>query len=740
MQIFTLLFLLGICSVQLFSHLPSLIFLTILIMPIMVWCYLPTPYRKIGQYLSAFLLGFCWMICQAHWLLSLQLPQTNDPIFKMIGTVISIPEQHNHAIMFNFAVTQIEQTTYLKWHPYKFRITWYGQQPEHLRVGDKWQLTIRLNKPHVFTNPAGFDYQKWLFESHLNAIGTVQNSGQNLLLRINRYSYPIDRFRQLINEKLQVSLYGLPLAGMIIALCIGIRDHITQQQWQALRNTGTNHLMAIAGLHISCIASMTYFLVNFCWRRFAFLITLFPVQQAASLISLIAAIIYSALAGFSLPTQRAVIMLSVFLLSTLLRRHISAWNAYYLALFIILFIDPFDTLSASFWLSFGTVALIIYGNSARLKMQGIWWHWGRTQWVIGLGIMPLSLLFFQQVSLISFITNSIAIPAVGFIILPLCFTGSLLIIFAPYIGKLFIVLAEHLLNYLWIILEKLSSITIMQWYAGINQQWLIFSMIMCVTLLLAPRGWPARWLGVFWAAPLIFYKISMPLMGQIDVTLLDAAKNEIAIIKTAQHILLYEVLEDNNKNNIIAQQIIKSYLLQNGIKKVDQIYTNVPQIYAKNSTVSVENLNILSCVNDKRWRWDNVDWHLQSLSPNNSDVCVLNISNNNSHLILLNHLTSDIQQDLQKLKQANFDKTIVIIPHEKNNLPNVNNTQINNEQLIFILGSYNTRKSADQLLQFESYSTQKCGTIHFVVATDGSLDKIDCYKVDDHYFWQEMNS
>ncbi len=732
MQIFTLLFLLGICSVQLFSHILNLIYCTLIIFPLILWYFLPRPYCKIGQLSFAFMFGFVWMICQSYWQLSLHLPYDNSPVMKIVGTVSSVPEHQPHKIIFNFATTQINQTFYSKWHPYALRMTWYGNQPEHVRVGDKWQLWVRINPSRSYDNPGSFDYQKWLFAHHLYASGTVQNHDNNLLLRVNRWSQPVERCRQYLAEKLQCGLFGLPLAGMIIALCVGIRDLITQQQWQVLRNTGTNHLMAIAGLHISCIASMTYFLIYFIWRRMVRLTLYFPAQQVAALFSLMSAIIYSALAGFALPTQRAFIMLSIFQWAILLRRHISAWDAYYFALLIILIINPFDTLSASFWLSFSIVALIIYGNSYRLKMQGFWWHWGRTQWVISLGIMPLSLLFFQQVSLISFIANSVAIPVVGFIILPLCFVGSLLLVPVPYMGKLLIIFAERILSYLWIILQKMSSITMMQWYSTINHPLIMFSTIISVILLLAPRGWPARWLGLFWVLPLLFQHISAPLIGYIDVTLLDAGKNEIAVIRTTNHTVLYEVLEGNNKNNMFNQQIVYPYLIQKGIKKIDQVFSNAQQSGVTNSEISIGGYRLLSCDNNTSWTWDNIDWQLAK----NNDACLLNISYHNLNITLLSASSPEYMKNLVQNKNINLNDTIVIMPYEKFNMDRI---FTNNQQLKFILGSYHSRMHANQLAGDNVYSTQQCGTIHFIVNDKGVINRIDCYKIDYHFIWQDMS-
>lgn len=509
MKIFTLLFLLGVCGIQFFSHLLSLYYCFSLVIPLLIWYLCPAPYFYIGKTIFPILLGFCWALCQSHWVLSLKLPQYDSPDLKIIGTVYSIPEQHNHALMFNFSVTQINEAHYLYFHPLKMRLIWYGHQPERVRVGDKWQLQVRISQMHVNVRNQNFNYQQWLFENHINYLATVQNNGVNLLLRVERWRHPLDRFRQQLNEHLQDDLSGLPVAGMISALCVGMRDQITVQQWSVLRNTGTNHLMAIAGLHISCVATMVYLLSKILMRRISQFCIILPLQQTSALISLWVAIIYSALAGFSLPTQRAIIMLSVFLITHLLRRNSSAWNAWCLALLFILITEPLSVLSSSFWLSFGTVALIIYGNSARLKMKGIWWHWGRTQWVIGLGIMPFSILFFKQVSLISFIANSIAIPCVGFVILPLCIVGVLLLLLIPMLGKYLIFIAEKILEYLWIILVKLSSFPSFQWHINITHLVQVLFVFIAVILVLAPRGWPGRWLAVLWAMPVIVNNVHL---------------------------------------------------------------------------------------------------------------------------------------------------------------------------------------------------------------------------------------
>jgi competence protein ComEC len=407
-------------------------------------------------------------------------PQLPSMQLLTTGRIASIAEHQPHSLQFIFITDQSQ---------HRLWVNWYAPPPVNISIGDHWELALQIKS----TN------KNWLLAQGINGIATVQMNYKNQILGRNHWQYPIDHCRELIYQRLQQSLSNNSGLGFISALSIGMRDKITTNQWQDLRGTGTNHLMAIAGLHIGFVVAMFYNLINFYWRRFPLLMLRIPAQEAGTIAALIAALFYSALAGFALPTQRAIIMLSVFLLAKLSRRNIGLWTNWWIALSIILAYEPLAVLTPSFWLSFTAVALLIYGNAARVQASGWWWHWGRAQWVMAIGLVPLSLLFFQQVSLISFIANFIAIPFVGFIILPLCLLGD-----ATTLG-LFWKIAAYLLMHFWPLMHWLANFPHSQWQQAVPHDWLIFSTFIGVLLLLAPRGWPARWLGIIWLLPLIFY-------------------------------------------------------------------------------------------------------------------------------------------------------------------------------------------------------------------------------------------
>jgi competence protein ComEC len=337
-----------------------------------------------------------------------------------------------------------------------------------------------------------------------------------------------------------------------------------------LRNTGTNHLMAIAGLHIGIMAGIAHAVVSYAWRFAPALLLRMPAQIAGACAALFMAVIYSLLAGFSIPTQRACIMLAAFICALLSRRKINAWHAWALALLIVLLVNPLSILTDSFWLSFGTIALIIYGMSGRLAPKGHWWKWGRVQWVIGVGLMPLSLLLYQQTSLVSFLANSIAIPWLGFLILPFCFLSAILLLIAPNMAALSLYFADKSLAVLWFVLTWFSQLNFAVWMQVIPNNFVLFTTVVAFLLLLLPSGMPGRWLGVFWLLPLLLYQSEKPKIGEIWATVLDVGQGLSVVVQTHSHMLVYDA--GPKMNGVDAgENIVLPYLRTLLTKKIDML-------------------------------------------------------------------------------------------------------------------------------------------------------------------------
>lgn len=405
-------------------------------------------------------------------------PQLPEQTVLTTGIISSIPEYQQHAVQFIYIPEHTTQKIFLRWY-YPPRV--------NLQIGDRWMFRINIK-------PA---WQDWVLIQNINGIGTVKFDYKNQLIlsHPSHFAFPLQMLREYMYKKIKQTLYHQSGLGFISALTIGMRDQITSSQWADLRGTGTNHLMAIAGLHIGFLFGFVYVLSNKLWRLSEKLMLAIPAQEAGITLGFLGALFYAALSGFAIPAQRAVIMLSVFVFTTLCRRKINISTGYFLAIFLILLTAPLTIVTPTFWLSFTAVGLLIFGNGGRTGKIHWIWHWTRAQWVMAIGLIPLNLLFFQQISWVGFIANLIAIPFVGFIILPLCLAGMM---FHPLWQ-----FAEYLLMTFWKLMHLLATLPHSQYYQVISKEQLTLSFV-GVLLLLAPRGFPARWLGLIWLLPLFF--------------------------------------------------------------------------------------------------------------------------------------------------------------------------------------------------------------------------------------------
>jgi len=224
------------------------------------------------------------------------------------GRIITVPENYSGSVRFDFLIQNIESFVPLQ-YPLRVRIKGYFHKNlkalTDFKKGDTWQFALRLRRPRAFWNPGSFDYQAELFQQNICATGyLLEKFPLRLIRRASAYHF-IDNLRQKINLNVKKSLLNYPLLGLINALTTGMRGEITDQQWQVMRSTGTNHLFAISGLHLAFIAGIIYWVVRFIFSRIPYAALYIPTPKIASAVTLLLTLFYSALAGFSIPTQRA---------------------------------------------------------------------------------------------------------------------------------------------------------------------------------------------------------------------------------------------------------------------------------------------------------------------------------------------------------------------------------------------------------------------------------------------------
>jgi len=312
-------FLAGIVTLQYCHHLPPLHWLLLLLMPLLLFIKIAPKFRWALSLLLVMTLGFIWALLQAQWLLSWELPKNLEgKTITVTGKVSGLPQQQDHYVTFQLVTTKLERQP----QQVRLKLSWYGRYLP-IQAGERWQLQVRLKRPHSMLNPGASDYEKSLFQQHIRATGYVVASPKNRLLVKNTTMQSLNRLRQHIDESMQAMLKGQPLGGLLPALTVGSRNGITADQWQVFRATGTSHLVAISGLHIGLIAGFAFFLIGFLWRCIPNAPLWIATPQVAAIAALVAGLLYSGLAGFSVPTQRALIMITVFMSAKLMRRHLS---------------------------------------------------------------------------------------------------------------------------------------------------------------------------------------------------------------------------------------------------------------------------------------------------------------------------------------------------------------------------------------------------------------------------------
>jgi competence protein ComEC len=679
MRSWTIAFVVGIVLLQQFSVLPGIkwiyaavgLAIGLFFAAKKYWVYIRLP--------LACLLGFVWALVYAHWHFADKLaPGLEGEPIVITGYVHSIPMVETHGVGFLFSLKS------LSGEPAHGVVKLLcGDAKLVFHAGDEWQFTVKLKKSYGTMNPGGFDYEAYAFTNHIIGNGYVADKELKVLLGSHWYHETLNRVREYFAEKIRLNLPPTQTSPWITALAIGERHDIAAADWQVLRNTGTNHLMAIAGLHIGFIALLAHVLVTFCWRRIPRATLLMPAQHAGAVGALVMALMYSAMAGFSIPTQRACLMIAVYLTVLLLRRRALTWQGWCLALLGIVLLNPLTVLSESFWLSFGSVALIIYCMSGRLAPQGWWWKVGRMQWIIAVGLIPFSLWLFQQCSFISFVANSVAIPWVGFIVAPLSFVGTLLMLVSVKLGTLVLIGADKMLALCWIFLTWCAHLPNVVWYQFVDNKLALAAGCFAIVLLLLPAGFPGRYFSFVFALPMLLFTPLTPAAGHMWLTLLDIGQGLSAVVQTQKHILVFDTGPRLGANYDMGESVVVPFLHTLAAKKIDMLVishgdndhiggagavlrqfpvaavkTSVPELLPKATY----------CLQGVKWRWDEVDFEfiypgVSKLQLGNDSSCVLRVKSGNQIILL----TGDIEKLAEKtLLSDNKDKlaaTILIAPN-----------------------------------------------------------------------------
>ena len=637
--------------------------------------------RRMPWALAAVGLGFCWAHLWACALLCNPFPQelAGEDV-RAVGRIASLPDRNARRTRFLFRITALESEAGAVGFGGLVRLSWYRDAPA-LAAGERWRLRLRLKPPHGFVNPGGFDYERWLFRQQVAATGYVRDAGVAERLAAGAGPYWLDRWRQGLRARLHAALPAGVGRALIPALVIGERGGLGPAQWQVFSRTGTSHLIAISGLHVGLVAGAVFLLVRRLWARLPALALRLAAPRAGAAAGLLAALGYAALAGFAVSTQRALVMLAVVLGALIAGRTLRPAAALVLALGAVLLADPAAVLDYGFWLSFGAVALLLYALGQRLGPPGMVARWGAAQWAVAVGLFPLLILFFGSASLVAPLINLIALPLFG-VLLPLVLSAAVMTLASGW--ALPLVLAAWPLEQGYALLERVADAPWAAATLGGRPDWAWGAALLGVVLVLAPRGLPGRWLGAVMLLPLWLAEPRGPPRGALDLALLDVGQGLAAVLRTAEHAVVYDVGPRFPSGFNTADAVVLPYLRQAGIDRLDLlILSHADQDHAGGVRELVDALpvaRVLSgepgelvevgaqpCRRGQNWRWDDVRFRVLHPSDGsesgNDSSCVLRVTAGGASLLLTGDIGAPVERALAQREGRALSSRVLVAGH-----------------------------------------------------------------------------
>lgn len=587
-------FTVGVFSVGLWPDLPGAWFVTALFVFVLLLFYLKC------KAVACLLLGMCYAISWGHFTLSHQLPEEFTPSeFLVTGEIVGLPSVDDRRIQFHLRVLDNELLEAVKpsisgnagLRPtialQKLRLSWYNQDLD-LVPGQIWQLRVKLRRPRGSVNPGGFDYQAWLLRQGISATGYVRGEyrpGADAPNRLLAPSDSLSRHRFFLRQAIQ----GLPLdkdqQALVLALTLGDRSQIASELWDLLSLSGVIHLMVISGLHVGLVALFFYgfgVVIARCFGVFGLCLT---ARYYGSLCSLLGAAGYAWIAGMSLPTQRALVMISVLIIAVLLNRKLGRVEGYGWALAIVAVIDPLAFLGAGFWLSFGAVACLLWllpssnangvGNPSFFARRVLALRqFAQIQWLVFLSLFTPLCISQLPVSWMSPLVNLVAIPWVSFGIVPLCLIATLLFpLNSAWAGYLW-VLAGDQLGYFLTFLQHIPTLSFAPRFLPLPSSLPVYlSLVLMFILLLLPRGIPCRYLGVLMFTSLALWPENRH--QSLRVSVLDVGQGLSVVVQTlgesGRHVLVYDAGPGYPSGFNMGDSVVAPYLRSQGMTKVNTL-------------------------------------------------------------------------------------------------------------------------------------------------------------------------
>ena len=671
----------GAYALQFFKQLPPdglLIFTAVAATAFLAW--------RSSRIAGLVLVGFCaaWH-ASAERLADRLSPEFQDSTIVLVGRVHDFPEQRGDSLRFVMTTRAVNGV------PSRIRLSWYDASTQPA-IGETWELRVRLRAPRGFANPVGFDYEQWLFRQGIGATGYVVNHPANRILE----DIPVPAvaaLRRYLAERVSTVCGMSPASAVLLAVSVGARHRIGQEEWEQYAITGTSHLMAISGLHIGLAAGGAFILVcclSAPFGRWA------NVRDRAALVASLTAVLYAGISGFAVPAQRAALMAVLVLAAGVLRHPLRPAAVLAAAAIAVFLADPVAILAPGYKLSFAAVAVLLWSARQRcLSAAGGDTGFGRhflagmqrlppLQLTLLFGLLPLTAVLFGRVAWLAPLVNLLVLPVFNLLTVPATLLGLLLDgPLRPAGDGLLWLSCRSVQGMLWPI-RNVAGWAPARIELATASGMLLPAVLLAALWAILPPGWPGRKLAWIAALSAVLARPATVPPGCLDLTVLDVGQGLAMVLQTERRSLVLDTGPAFRSGGDTGQLVVTPYLRTRGIERVDLLLVSHGDLdHAGGAgSLTVENdvaqvlsgaplANVLQpqlqCRRGQSWVWDRVRFSIvhpanTAAHSDNDGSCVIEVAVGSYRALL----TGDIEDATERRLVASASLVpveLVVVPH-----------------------------------------------------------------------------
>jgi len=440
----------------------------------------------------------------------------------------------------------------------------------------KVSVEASIEKPKAATNPGGFNYKRYLASIGVSGTVYLRDSSDLDVIGIQSGGWIHKLGFKIKKSVLNIVEYCLDKnqAGLLSGMIIGYKDGLDENAYSAFSKAGLTHIMVASGMNVAFII-----------LPLAYLFKKMRIGNLTSSIStILVLILFVFVTGFSASVVRAVIMGIMILLGKIIMRETDIYTSISAAALILLTLNPYTLFDIGFQLSFfATISLVMF--YPRLKelidhkhIPNIVSDTLAATIAAQIGVVPITLYYFNNLSTISVLSNLLVVPVVQIITIigfAMVFVGIVNIHAAVLIGYI----NNSFLSFVLFVTEYTSKIPYASLKLPTPPLGLVILYYLAILYIFKGRKFLksrqefkyVKYLCIALIVLMIVIKNVIP--KPLEITFLDVGQGDSAFIRTAHGT---KILIDSggraagSKSTFdIGQSVMIPYILDQGTKKID---------------------------------------------------------------------------------------------------------------------------------------------------------------------------